>query len=156
MKLRLLASLLALSVIAAPLVRAQDAASAPKPAASSEDKTDLDKQMDQVGKAFRTLGKQISDPTKNDASAALVGKMIDALKGGLDMTPAKAADLPDDQKADFIAKYKKGIQGMIDKLVALQGLIAAGKNDAAAAALADIKSAEKDAHKEFRKEKPQS
>ena len=160
MKLRHLASLLSLALVAAPLVRAQDSApaapAAPAAAPSGEKHTELEKQMGGVAKAMRTLRKQITDATKNDSSIDLVQKMIDGLKGGLDMTPAKAADVPADQKADFIAKYKKGIQDMIDKLTALQADLKAGKNDAAANDLKDIQATEKQDHKEFQKEKPQA
>lgn len=153
MKIRLLLSSLALALISAPLTRAQAPAAPAAPAASTEEKTDLDKQMDVVGKAFRALGKQAADPTKNDDSAALVGKMITGAKASLDLTPAKAAELPDDQKAKFIADYKAGIQTLIDKLTALQALFTAGKNDEAVAAVADLKKYENKEHKEFRKPK---
>ena len=164
MKLRLIISSLALALVASPLIRAQDSAAPAAPAApaasaaapSSEDKTDLDKQMDTISKAMRKLKKQLPDATQNDSSLTLIGQMIDGAKGSLTMTPAKAADLPDDQKAKFVADYKAGIQGLVDKLTALQDLVKAGKTDEAVATLADIGKYEGKEHKEFRKEKPKS
>lgn len=157
MKIRLILSCLALALVAAPLVRAQDATPPPAAApAEKADKTDLEKQMDIVAKSFRKLKKQVSDATQNDDSAALVAKMIDATKASADLVPAKADSLSGDDKTKFIADYKTGIQGMVDKLTALQALIKAGKNDEAAAAVADLGKYETKEHKEFRKEKPKA
>ena len=156
MKIRLILSCLALAFVATPLIRAQ-APAAPAPAMKDkEEDTDLDKQMKVISKALRTLKKQAGDATKNDDSAALVEKMISGAKGSLDLTPEKAADLSDDQKAKFVADYKAGIQTLIDKLTALEALFKAGKNDEAVTAVADLGKFEGKEHKEFRKEKPKA
>jgi soluble cytochrome b562 len=138
----------------APAPSSQPAAAAPSaPAAAPADekKTDLDLRMDRVSKAFRKLRKQISDPTQNASSLALLSTMQGALAEAIDLTPEKAADVPADQKAKFIDDYKAGIKGMQDEFTKLGDALTAGKNDDAAKIVADIFALEKKDHKDFRR-----
>ena len=89
-------------------------------AASHQDddkKTELEmKRMDRVGKAFRKLRKQVADPTQNASSIELASKMSAALKEAEDLTPEKAADIPDDQRPKFVSDFKDGIKAMEDEV----------------------------------------
>ena len=74
-------SSLALFVLV-PLAAPQPAPSATAPAPaqqpqSQRKKTDLEVQMDRMGKAWRTLSKQAVDPSKNDSSLELVATVSD-------------------------------------------------------------------------------
>ena len=170
MKIRPALTWLAVLPILSPaLTFAQDSASppaAPTPAAATpavvpaqppapddEKKTDLEMRMDRMGRAFRKLKKQVADPAQNASSLLLVGKMQDALKESLEFTPEKAADLPDDQKAQFVEDFKAGIKGMQDTVAKLSDALTAGKNDEAVKIVADMDALEKKDHKEFRKPK---
>jgi Spy/CpxP family protein refolding chaperone len=109
--------------------------------------------MDRMGKAFRKLKKQVADPAQNDSSLQLVGTMEAAAKESLELTPAKAADLPEDQRAKFEEDFKAGIKGMQDELAKLRDALTAGKNDDAVKIVAEIDALEKKDHKEFRRPK---
>jgi soluble cytochrome b562 len=132
---------------AAPAV----APAAPAAGSSDEKKTDLDLRMDRVSKAFRKLRKQVSDPTQNASSLALLATMQAALAEAVDLTPEKAADVPADKKDKFMADYKAGIKGMQDEFTKLGDALTAGKNDDAAKIVADIFALEKKDHKDFRR-----
>lgn len=159
MKTRPALAWLAASLILSPLAGAADeppAAPAPAvaPAAAptpTEKKTELELRMGRVGKAFRKLRKQVADPTQNAASLALLATMQDALKEAVDLTPAKADDVPADQRAKFIEDYKAGIQGMQDEFTKLGDALTAGRNDDAGKIVADIIAQEKKDHKDFRR-----
>jgi soluble cytochrome b562 len=116
-------------------------------------KTDLEMRMDRMNKAFRKLKKQVADPTQNASSLELVATMQAAAKEAMDLTPAKAADLPADQQAKFTDDYKAGMKGMQDELTKLSDALTAGKNDDAVKIVAEIFDLEKKDHKEFRKPK---
>jgi cytochrome c556 len=153
MNLRLISSLLPLALIAsAPLLRAQDNPPPGGPPAQ-EEKTALEKDMDQIGRAMRTLKKQISDSTKNDASIALVAKIHDAATAALDETPAKAQDLPEADRPKFIADYQAGMKAFIADVDKLTAALQAGDNATAATLFAQLGSDEKQDHKQFRKPK---
>jgi hypothetical protein len=153
------ASLLILALpILAPVTRADDTPPAPPPPTTApaapkveEKKTELEMRMDRVGKAFRKLRKQVADPAQNASSLQLLATMDDALKDALDLTPAKAQDLPEDQRPKFVEDYKAGIKGMQDEFSKLRDALTAGKNDDAAKVVADIVAAEKKDHKDFRR-----
>jgi hypothetical protein len=123
------------------------------PPADDEKKTDLEVRMDHMGRAFRKLKKQVTDPTQNAASLQLVATMQDAAKEALQFTPEKTADLPADQQAKFVEDFKAGIQGMQDEFTKLSDALTAGKNDDAVKIVAEIDALEKKDHKEFRKPK---
>jgi hypothetical protein len=124
------------------------AAAVPAP---DEKKTDLELRMDRMGKAFRKLKKQVADPTQNASSLLLLTTMDDAAKEALDFTPAKAQDLPEDQRAKFEEDFKAGIKGMQDEFAKLRDALTAGRNDDAVKIVADIGNLEKKDHKEFRR-----
>jgi hypothetical protein len=156
------ASLLLLALpILTPALLADDtpAAATPPPAtapaaavpAPDEKKTDLELRMDRMGKAFRKLRKQVADPTQNASSLLLLTTMDDAAKEALDFTPAKAQDLPEDQRAKFEEDFKAGIKGMQDEFAKLRDALTAGRNDDAVKIVADIGNLEKKDHKEFRR-----
>ena len=122
---------------------------------SDEKKTDLEARMDRVGKAFRKLRKQVADPAQNASSLDLLTTMEDAAKEAATFTPAKAADLPEDQRAKFTEDFKAGINELQDRLAKLRAALEAGKNDEATAIVAALVEFEKKEHKEFKKPKPE-
>jgi soluble cytochrome b562 len=140
-----------------PLVSKADAPAAPTAAATvapkqdEEKKTELELRMERIGKALRKLRKQVADPAQNDSSLQLIATMQDAAKEALQFNPAKADDLPADQRPKFDEDFRAGINQLIDKLSALKDAVAAGKNDDAAKLVAGIVDFEKKEHKEFRR-----
>jgi soluble cytochrome b562 len=124
------------------------AAAAPAP---EEKKTELEIRMGRMGKAFRKLRKQVSDPTQNASSLELLTTMDGAVKEALDLTPEKTQDLPEDQRAKFVEDYKAGLKGMQDEFSKLRDALTAGKNDDATKIVAEIFDLEKKDHKEFRR-----
>ena len=109
--------------------------------------------MDRVGKAFRKLKKQVADPAQNASSLQLLSTMQDAMKEAVNLTPAKAADLPVDQRPKFIEDFKVGIKGMQDEFSKLADALSAGRNADAVKIVDEIGDLEKKDHKEFKKPK---
>ncbi|HEY1793038.1 MAG TPA: cytochrome b562 [Opitutaceae bacterium] len=162
MKLRpSLALLLALPIVSPSFLLADDQPpppSAPQvtapqaaPAQKDEKKTDLEKRMDRVGRAVRKLKRQVADPAKNASSLELIATVQTALGEAVDFTPAKAQDIPEDQRPKFIDDFKAGIKGMQDEFTKLSDAITAGKNDDASKILAEILNLEKKDHHEFKR-----
>jgi len=152
MKIRLPLLALLCSLAAFPVLRAQDAA--PKRmSAEKEDETELGNKMDKMGGAFRKLGKQINDATKNEDSLKLVATMRASAEAALKLEPAKKADIPADQQAKFVADYQTQMKAFIGDLDKLDAALKAGNNADAAALLKDLRKDQDDGHKEFRKKK---
>jgi len=156
-------SILSLSLLAVVLLRpvasAQDVPNAqtqssPTPAAQApekEKKTELELRMGRIGKAYRKLRKQVSDPSQNAASLELIATIQAAAQEAVQFTPAKAEDLPEDQRAKFTADFKAGINKLQDLFAKLKDAISADKNDEAVKIVADISALEKEDHKQFKR-----
>jgi len=158
MKIRLVVSGLFLATAAAPLVWAQepmapapDQSQAAPAAPKKEKKTELEKSMDKIGKAYRKLKKQLADPAQNESSLALVASMEEGAKEALGLTPAKAEDVPEDQRAKFVDDFHSGIRKLQAGFAKLEEAIRSGKNDDAVAITKDLDALEKKDHKEFRR-----
>lgn len=155
MKLRIIVSLFLLSLIAAiPAIKAQDKepmtlSASPK----KEDKTELGKAMDKMGKALRALKKQVADPAKNASSLQLAEGMRSAALASADLTPAKAQDLPEADRAQFEADYKAGMKDLLGAIDDLAAALKAGDNDQAVKIVQGFNKLMKDGHKKFQRPK---
>ncbi len=154
MNLRILVSTLLLALLSStPALLAQDA---PPAAPASGDqpkapKTELEKNMDTMGKAFRTLRRQVSDATKNDSSLELVATIRTAAEAASKLTPAKTEDLPEADRPQFVADFQAGMKDLAAGLDKLEADLKAGDNTAAAADLKDVGAIEGKNHKKFRR-----
>src|ERR1022692_3280402 len=104
-----------------------------------------------MGKAFRKLKKQVGDPAQNATSLELLSAMEAAAKEAIELTPAKAEDIPEDQRAKFEADFQSGIKNLQDMFAKLRDALTAGRNDDAAKLVDDIGAFEKKEHKEYRR-----
>ena len=154
MNLRILVSTLLLVLLSStPALLAQDAPpAAPAAAAPAKaPKTELEKSMGAMGKAFRTLRRQVSDSTKNASSLELVATIRSAADAASKLTPAKAEDLPEADRPQFVADFQSGMKDLAAGLDKLEADLKANDNTAAAADYKDIGSIEGKNHKKFRR-----
>jgi soluble cytochrome b562 len=113
--------------------------------------TPLGKEMKHMNHAFRTLGRQVGDASKNADSIQLVATMRQAAEASLQYKPEKTADLPAADQAKFVADFHAGIKHLIGDLDKLTAALKANDNASAAAILRQIKDDQKQGHKEFKK-----
>jgi hypothetical protein len=159
MKTRLLLPLsLIVGLAGLPALRAQDAAPKPAPAAPAaakeDDDTELGDKMDKVNGAYKKLRKLLPDATQNEASLAQVAIIHASAEDALKLTPAKAADLPEADRAKFVSDFQAEMKKFIGKVDDLAAALKANDNATAQKIFADMGQEEKDAHKQFRKQKP--
>lgn len=158
MNLRFLAStFIALAGVHLALAQTDTPPPNPPPAAAGgqgdEDHTELGDHMEKVGKAFKQLRRQVSDASQNDSSLALVAKMRTELSAASLLKPAKEADLPPDQQADFQAKFQDGMKEFLGQLDKLSDMLKAGDNAGATEQVKKLGGLERQDHKQFRKPK---
>jgi hypothetical protein len=152
MKIHRLASLLPL-LLGAALLQAQDAApaAAGAPPAAKAPKTALEKDMGKISKANRTLRSQISDPSKNDSSLALLATIHDAAVAASNETPALAAEQADADRPKFVSDYQAKMKDFIAAVDQVIADVKAGDNAAAATDFKKLGQQERQGHKAFRK-----
>jgi|GEM_PF-852479 len=118
----------------------------------SEPKTPLGKHMAAMNAAFRTIGQQIADSTKN---ASTMEQLFETnAKEALAFEPEKKAQVPEADQAKFVADYKVGLQKLIDTAGKLHAALHSGKNTEAAAIVEEMRGLQRSSHGEFRIRRP--
>lgn len=120
----------------------------------SEEMTELGEHMDRLSGAFRKLRRQVGDPAQNAASLELLAEMRDAAQAAAKLVPAKAADLPEADRAKFTAAYRKQMGKLLTQLTDLEAALKAGDNPAALKQVGELADFQKASHREYRKAKP--
>jgi soluble cytochrome b562 len=151
MKLRLLTLTLISALVALPVLCAQEGG--PKKMGPKEDQTELGDKMEKLNGAYRKLGKQISDATKNEDSLAQVAIIKESAEAALKLEPAKKKDLPEAEQAKFVADYQGKMKEFIAMVGKLETALKAGDNAAAAKLVDDMKLERNADHKQFQKKK---
>ncbi len=144
---RLLLALLLIGPAAAPLATSQEE--------SAEEHTELGDKMEKMNAAWRKLRRQLADPAKNASSLELVAAIRAASAGADQLTPAMAADVPEADRAKFLAGYRASMKKFAGLLDSLETALKAGNNEEAGKALTDIANFQKEAHKSYRKPPPE-
>lgn len=116
--------------------------------------TELGEHMDRMSSAFRKLRRQAGDPAYNPASLELLGEMREAAQAAAKLVPAKAADLPEAERAKFTAAYRKQVGKLLTQLAGIEAALKAGDNPAAQKRIGELADFQKASHREFRKTKP--
>ncbi len=138
-------SIITLLVIT-PLMSVSRAADTEKP------ETELAREMKGMSKDFKTLKKQISDPSQKASSLALIADMEKHAKAARELTPANTAKVPEADKAKWMADYKKQIDDLIATYDKLEAAVSADKTADAADIMTKALSQKRDGHEEFAKE----
>jgi soluble cytochrome b562 len=155
MKLRHLLFAFGSLLLVAPGLRADPKTEkeAAKPAKSDEDQTELGDKMDKMNGAFRKLKKQLPDPASNASSLEQVAILRQYAEEAIKLTPAKAADIPEANRAKFVADYQAGMKKTLELIGNLEAALKANKNDEAQKVFAELGAAQKEGHKQFKRPK---
>lgn len=148
MKSRLVLSALLLALSPAPFVAAQEA-----PAAKKEH-TALEDRMEKINSAWRRLRRQVAEPAQNASSLELIATIREAAKGTEKMTPAKIEEVPEAERAKFLADYQAGMKKFFEQLDALETALKSSNNEEAGKVLSAIADHQKSSHKAFKKAPP--
>jgi len=145
MKIRIL---LLSAVLAFPLTFAVRAEGPKKPA---QEETELEGKMEKMGQAWKKLKRQVTDASKNADSLQLVATIRASAEEAVKLTPAKAADIPEAERAKFVADFRADMKEFLTELGKLDAALKADQNVEAAKLLAKIGAMQKAAHKEFKR-----
>ena len=150
MKLRILTVSLLSALLALPTMFAQEGG---KKKMEKEPETELGTKMEKLNGAYRKLGRQINDASKNADSLAQVAIIKESATAALKLEPVKKKDLPAADQAKFVADFQaemKTFLGLVDKL---EAALKANDNAAAAKLVDELKTERNEDHKKFQKEK---
>ena len=137
--------LLAVAILAfaAPFVRAAE---------EKKTKTGLDDQMENIDEAMSKLRRTIRKAELNNDSLKLLTDLQQAAVACKAMVPAKAAKLPESQRAPFIAAYRKDMAELVISLSQMEIAILNGDNTKAQDIYKQLKTMEDKGHDKYKEE----
>ena len=150
MKFRLLVVSLVSALLALPVVRAQEGGMKKGP---KEPQTELTDKMEKLSGAYRKLGRQINDASKNEDSLAQVAIIKEMANAALKLQPEKTKDLPAGDQAKFVADFQAKMKDFLATVDKLEAALKANDNATAAKLVDDMKNERNDDHKQFQKKK---
>ncbi|MEI6738679.1 MAG: cytochrome b562 [Gemmatimonadaceae bacterium] len=119
-------------------------------AQQDEEKTPLGKKMSAMNTAFKAVGRQLDDASKNANTLEQLAVIETNAKAALALEPEKKAKVPAAEQAKFMSGYQAGMKELIATVQKLQASIKAGKNTDAVAIYDEMKNQQRDGHKEYR------
>jgi soluble cytochrome b562 len=128
------------------------AASLPCFAQDDKPKSPLAQQMSGIAKDFRSLRKMVNDPAQKDAALGLVKDMEDRATKAKGFEPVKTADIAPADKDQFLADYRKQMDGLIADFEKLDQAVSDGKTADASALLDKLQMDKREGHKKFNAE----
>ena len=106
--------------------------------------------MKHIGKDFKTLSAQISDPAKKESSLAIVESMRAAVHASKPLVPAPATKLDAEASKQYMREYVKGLEELDAALQDLKKSISADDVPAAQSKLSSINKLKKTYHSDLR------
>jgi soluble cytochrome b562 len=119
-------------------------------AQQDEEKTPLGKKMSAMNTAFKAVGRQVEDPSKNANTLEQLAIIETNAKAALAFEPEKKAKVPTPDQAKFVAGYQAGMKEFLVTVDKMRAALKAGKNAEAAAIYDAMKGQQRDGHKEYR------
>ena len=119
-------------------------------AQQDEPKTPLGKKMAAMNTALKAVGRQIEDPSKNANTLEQIAIIETNAKDALKLEPEKKEKVPAAEQPKFVADYQAEMKKMLAVVDKLKAAVKAGNNAEAVKIVDDLKSAQREGHKEFR------
>jgi hypothetical protein len=110
----------------------------------------LHEEMEAMGKAFKKIRSQVSDPTKNESTLQLVNELERHTLAAKSMTPRGAATRPTDERAKYLADFRVDLANVLRGELELEEALVDNKNDKAAESVQSIADMMSQGHKAFR------
>ena len=151
-KTLLILASLALALSTSGVLRAESPFT-PLPAKEKHEHSELEEQMETMRSAFGKLRKQVADASLNASSLELAAKLKKSAEASIALTPARAASVPEADRAKFIEGYQAGMKALVAEVEKLEAALQADNNTEAAAIVAKLGAMQKDGHKGYRAQK---
>ena len=108
--------------------------------------------MQILARGMKQLSVQISDPSKNQDSVALIESLKNTTGISKELMPRKTASIPQADQEKFLTAYKAQIDKLTEAFSQIEEAIKAGKNDQAKTVFATIGPIKKEGHSKFKQD----
>gem|GEM_PF-1000987 len=116
-----------------------------------EEHTELEESMSQMNKVWRKIKRGVKDPSKNAEMIEYLATVKAKAMEGIDMVPARKADVPAADQEKFMKGYVKEMKSLVKMLGKLEAKLAAGDNEAAIAIVGKIGDHRKESHEAYKR-----
>ena len=111
--------------------------------------SDLEKEMKNIGNNSKALKVSLADPSKKTEALHALGEIIKSAENAKILTPKKAQEITEANRAQFIAAYQKQIGLLIEQFKAIETEVTMGKTQDALADFAKIGQIKREGHEKF-------
>ncbi len=116
------------------------------------DDTELAKQMEIMQDELKKLRKSIKEPAENAASLETLGKLQLATVASKGLPPAMAKNVPEAERAKFLAGYRKDMAALLEHLCKIEVALIDNDNAKAEELFKGLKKIEDDGHEKYSEE----
>ena len=111
--------------------------------------TELAKQMETIDEGMKKLRRSLRKPESNTESLEWIEKIEKAAAKSKDLIPARAAKVPEADRAKFVESYKKDMDAFIKAVGEMKAAVKDGKNDKAQEVYKTLKTQEDKGHEKY-------
>ncbi len=122
------------------------------PRIASADDTELAKQMEAMDDDLKKLRKSLKVPAENAASLETLTRLQQVTVSCKALIPAMAAEMPEADKAKFVAGYRKDMALLLTHLCQIETAVIDGDNAKAEELFKGLKKIEDDGHEKYSEE----
>lgn len=115
--------------------------------------TELGQKMKIIGKSMKQLKSQIGDASKQQSTLDLLETAKKSADEAKKLTPSKATDVPEADRAKFITDYQDEMDKLIGELTKIEDAVRAGKYDDATKLYSQLGSLKREGHQKFQADK---
>jgi len=111
--------------------------------------TELAKQMETIDEGMKKLRRSLRKPENNKESLEWIEKIEKAAAKSKDLIPARAAKVPEGERAKYVENYKKDMDTFIKSVGDMKAAVKDGKNDLAQDIYKTLKTQEDKGHEKY-------
>ena len=117
--------------------------------ALADDHEKMEEAMDVINTGHKKLKKSVTVAAENKASIGMLREMMQSAMVAKTLTPERAGQTPEAQRAKFIAEYQKAMNGLILDLINIENALLDGNNAEAEKLVKKLDQVKKTSHEAF-------
>jgi soluble cytochrome b562 len=110
---------------------------------------DLERDMETMNKAFKTLKRQVADPAQKTANLEAIARLKKSAVAARDCVPEKAETIPQAGRAKFIADFQTSISELVAQIDKLEKAVQENRIQDAQKEIDEINELKREGHSTF-------
>jgi len=111
--------------------------------------TELSKKMEDIQDNLKKLRKSVKDSAANKDTLETLGKLQELTVASKALVPAKAANVPEAERAKFVAGYRKSMAALLEHFCKIETAVLDNDNAKAEELFKQLKKIEDDGHEKY-------